>query len=137
MGKLKQYTEDDFVLPETPPFEWLLRGRGSVESLNRLDNNTAPSVLSSNNNNNPQDSKFNPISNLNNNSTGFKSFEKNTGNSVSPIKSLLIPASVTATYRHHSEPALQPPPDDDNLLKELHFPALIPTRGREIDAILT
>ncbi|XP_036673011.3 autophagy-related protein 13 homolog [Drosophila suzukii] len=127
MGKLKQYTEDDFVLPETPPFEWLLRGRGSVESLNRLDNNTVPSVLSSNNNNNPQDSKFNPISNLNNNSTGFKSFEKNSGNSVSPIKSLLIPASVTATYRHHSEPALQPPPDDDNLLKELHFPFASPT----------
>ncbi|XP_037729774.1 autophagy-related protein 13 homolog [Drosophila subpulchrella] len=127
MGKLKQYTEDDFVLPETPPFEWLLRGRGSVESLNRLDNNTAPSVLSSNNNNNPQDSKFNPISNLNNNSTGFKSFEKNSGNSVSPIKSLLIPASVTATYRHHSEPALQPPHDDDNLLKELHFPFASPT----------
>uniref|UniRef100_A0A6P4FA61 Autophagy-related protein 13 n=1 Tax=Drosophila rhopaloa TaxID=1041015 RepID=A0A6P4FA61_DRORH len=127
MGKLKQYTEDDFVLPETPPFEWLLRGRGSVESLNRLDNNTTASVLSSNNNNNPQESKFNQSSNLNNNSTGFKSFEKNSGNSVSPIKSLLIPASVTTTYRHHSEPALQPPPDDDNLLKELHFPFASPT----------
>ncbi|XP_017008221.2 autophagy-related protein 13 homolog [Drosophila takahashii] len=126
MGKLKQYTEDDFVLPETPPFEWLLRGRGSVESLNRLDNNTAaPSVLSSNNNNNPQDSKLHAISNLNNNSAGFKSFEKN---SVSPIKSLLIPASATPTYRHHSEPQLQqPPPDDDNLLKELHFPFASPT----------
>ncbi|KAH8354458.1 hypothetical protein KR084_011517 [Drosophila pseudotakahashii] len=127
MGKLKQYTEDDFVLPETPPFEWLLRGRGSVESLNRLDNNTAPSVLSSNNNNNPLDSKLHPISNLNNNSTGFKSFEKNSGNSVSPIKSLLIPASATPTYRHHSEPQLQQPPDDDNLLKELHFPFASPT----------
>ncbi|KAI8044415.1 autophagy-related protein 13 homolog [Drosophila gunungcola] len=127
MGKLKQYTEDDFVLPETPPFEWLLRGRGSVESLNRLDNNTTASELSSNNNNYPQDSKFNQSSNLNNNSTGFKSFEKNSGNSVSPIKSLLIPASATTTYRHHSEPALQPPPDDDNLLKELHFPFASPT----------
>ncbi|XP_039492705.1 autophagy-related protein 13 homolog [Drosophila santomea] len=127
MGKLKQYTEDDFVLPETPPFEWLLRGRGSVESLNRLDNNSVASVNSSNNNNNAQDSKFNLISNLNNNSAGFKSFEKNSENSVSPIKSLLIPASATATYRHHSEPALQPPPDDDNLLKELHFPFASPT----------
>ncbi|EDV49926.1 autophagy-related protein 13 homolog [Drosophila erecta] len=127
MGKLKQYTEDDFVLPETPPFEWLLRGRDSVESLNRLDNNSVASVNSSNNNNNMQDSKFNLISNLNNNSAGFKSFEKNSENSVSPIKSLLIPASATATYRHQSEPALQPPPDDDNLLKELHFPFASPT----------
>ncbi|XP_017036866.1 autophagy-related protein 13 homolog [Drosophila kikkawai] len=127
MGKLKQYTEDDFVLPETPPFEWLLRGRGSVESLNRLDNNVAASVLSANNNNNHQVSNFNQSSNLNNNSTGFKSFEKNAGNSVSPIKSLLIPASASSAYRHHSEPALQPPPDDDNLLKELHFPFASPT----------
>lgn len=127
MGKLKQYTENDFVLPETPPFEWLLRGRGSVESLNRLDNNSVASVNISNNNNSTQDSKFNQISNLNNNSAGFKSFEKNSENSVSPIKSLLIPASATATYRHHSEPSLQPPPDDDNLLKELHFPFASPT----------
>lgn len=127
MGKLKQYTEDDFILPETPPFEWLLRGRGSVESLNRLDNNVAASVLSANNNNNHQANNFNQSSNLNNNSTGFKSFEKNAGNSVSPIKSLLIPASASSAYRHHSEPALQPPPDDDNLLKELHFPFASPT----------
>ncbi|KAH8284186.1 hypothetical protein KR054_012074 [Drosophila jambulina] len=128
MGKLKQYTEDDFVLPETPPFEWLLRGRGSVESLNRLDNNVAAaSVLSANNNNNHQVNNFNQSSNLNNNSTGFKSFEKNAENSVSSIKSLLIPASVSSAYRHHSEPALQPPPDDDNLLKELHFPFASPT----------
>ncbi|KAH8250861.1 hypothetical protein KR038_000218 [Drosophila bunnanda] len=127
MGKLKQYTEDDFVLPETPPFEWLLRGRGSVESLNRLDNNVVASVLSANNNNNHQVNNFNQSSNINNNSTGFKSFEKNVGNYASPIKSLLIPASASSAYRHHSEPALQPPPDDDNLLKELHFPFASPT----------
>lgn len=24
-SKIKQYTEDDFILPETPPFSWLLR----------------------------------------------------------------------------------------------------------------
>lgn len=133
MGKLKQYTEDDFVLPETPPFEWLLKGRGSVESLNRLDNNVTASALSlnNNNNNNHHANNFNhssgQSSNLNNNSNGFKSFEKNSGSSISPIKSLLIPATVTAAYRHHSEPTLQPPPDDDNLLKELHFPFASPT----------
>jgi len=24
-SRIKQYTEDDFILPETPPFSWLLR----------------------------------------------------------------------------------------------------------------
>lgn len=24
-SRIKQYTEDDFLLPETPPFSWLLR----------------------------------------------------------------------------------------------------------------
>lgn len=24
-SKIKQYTEEDFILPETPPFNWLLR----------------------------------------------------------------------------------------------------------------
>lgn len=24
-SRIKQYTEDDFILPETPPFHWLLR----------------------------------------------------------------------------------------------------------------
>ncbi|EDW24520.1 GL24192 [Drosophila persimilis] len=138
MGKLRQYTEDDFVLPETPPFEWLLRGRQrhestgsgcSMESLNRLDNVASVVSNNMNNNNNHTANNFNHSHNLNNNSTGFKSFEKqqatNGGaNSFSPIKSLLIPATA---YRHHSEPALEPPPDDDNLLKELHFPFASPT----------
>ncbi|SPP87803.1 autophagy-related protein 13 homolog [Drosophila guanche] len=141
MGKLRQYTEDDFVLPETPPFEWLLRGRQrhestgsgcSMESLNRLDNvaSVVSNNLHNNNNNNHTANNFNHSHNLNNNSTGFKSFEKQqatngeAATSFSPIKSLLIPATA---YRHHSEPTLEPPPDDDNLLKELHFPFASPT----------
>ncbi|XP_068153320.1 autophagy-related protein 13 homolog [Drosophila tropicalis] len=126
-GKLRQYTEDDFVLPETPPFEWLLKGRGSsIESLNRLDN------LNNLNNNNS-----NTYNHNNNNSAGFKSYEKpNERSCMSPIKSLLIPAPTTSNgsasstlqNHHHSDPSLTSPiDDDDNLLKELHFPFASPT----------
>lgn len=147
LGKLRQFTEHDFVLPETPPFEWLLRrtrlesnGSGSIESLNRkcdspINNNNNGSIL----NNNCSNSNINNNNNHsnNNNSTAFKSFEKPivAQGATSPIKSLLIPANCS-TLRHNSAPTLQqqqqqsqqqPPPDDDSLLKELHFPFASPT----------
>lgn len=142
LGKLRQFTEHDFVLPETPPFEWMLRrtrhesnGSGSIESLNRK----CESPVNNNNNNNINGSNnnINHNHNNNNNSTAFKSFEKPTvvvPCATSPIKSLLIPAS-SSTLRHNSAPTLQeqqapaqqPPPDDDSLLKELHFPFASPT----------
>lgn len=25
VSKIKQYTEDDYILPETPPFSWLMK----------------------------------------------------------------------------------------------------------------
>ncbi|XP_030371191.1 autophagy-related protein 13 homolog [Scaptodrosophila lebanonensis] len=130
MGKLRQYTEDDFVLPETPPFEWLLRrqrhesaGSGSIESLNRKCESpvNGQRVDQANNNNNIINNLNHSggggggNSNLNNNSMAFKSFEKQasaadckiqiTANSTSPIKSLLIPAP--ASFRHNSAPTLQ------------------------------
>ncbi|EDV91375.1 GH14376 [Drosophila grimshawi] len=139
LGKLRQFTEHDFVLPETPPFEWLLRrqrnesnGSGSIESLNRK----CESPVNNNNNNSTNFNGSNNNININinnncnnNNSTAFKSFEK-PGVATSPIKSLLIPASS-----HNSAPMLQAqlqqpqpaPPDDDSLLKELHFPFASPT----------
>ncbi|ALC46554.1 Atg13 [Drosophila busckii] len=134
VGKLRQFTETDFLLPETPPFEWLLRrtrheSNSSIESLNRK----CDSPVNNNNNNvNFNGSNNNINNNLNNNSTAFKSFEKPTAvqDAVSPIKSLLIPAS-SASYRHNSAPTFQQqqqaPPDDDSLLKELHFPFASPT----------
>lgn len=150
LGKLRQFTETDFVLPETPPFEWMLRtrhesnGSGSIESLNRKCESP---VLNNNNNNNYSinGSSCNNINqnHNNNNSTAFKSFEKSTTaaaaapSAASPIKSLLIPAS-SATLRYKSasmlqeqasasSSQLQQPPDDDSLLKELHFPFASPT----------
>lgn len=143
LGKLRQFTETDFVLPETPPFEWMLRTRhesngcGSIESLNRKCESP---VLNNNNNTyniNGSGNNDNHNHNNNNNVTAFKSFEKSTAPcAASPIKSLLIPAS-SATLRNNSAPMLQEPAssasqlqqplDDDSLLKELHFPFASPT----------
>ncbi|XP_060647219.1 autophagy-related protein 13 homolog [Drosophila nasuta] len=143
LGKLRQFTEHDFVLPETPPFEWLLRcnRQDSIESLHRkcespVSNNNIN--INNNNGSNGNLNHNNNILNINNNSAAFKSFEK-VQVATSPIKSLLIPAS-----RHNSAPTLQPQQqqqqsqpaqqqqpttssDDDSLLKELHFPFASPT----------
>ncbi|KAM7360526.1 autophagy-related 13 [Cochliomyia hominivorax] len=100
IGKLRQYTEDDFVLPETPPFEWLLRKPrhesagsagtgcgGSIESLNRKCDSPQTSPLGNghqntiniNNalNNNSSNGNSNNANNTttNNNSAAFKSLE--------------------------------------------------------------
>ncbi|XP_065371828.1 autophagy-related protein 13 homolog [Calliphora vicina] len=96
IGKLRQYTEDDFVLPETPPFEWLLRkprhesagsaGTGSIESLNRKCDSPQTSPLGNShqnnininnalNNNSTNNSSNNANTTTNNNSAAFKSLE--------------------------------------------------------------
>lgn len=101
IGKLRQYTEDDFVLPETPPFEWLLRKPrhesagsagtgcgGSIESLNRKCDSPQTSPLGNGhqnnininnaiNNNSGQSQSNNNANNTttNNNSAAFKSLE--------------------------------------------------------------
>lgn len=146
LGKLRQFTEHDFVLPETPPFEWLLRrtrlesnGSGSIESLNRkcdspVNHNNNNIISNHNGSNNNINNNNNNHSN-NNNSSAFKSFEKpiatlGGGGATSPIKSLLIPANNSApTFEQlqQQQSQHQPPPDDDSLLKELHFPFASPT----------
>lgn len=122
VGKLRQYTEDDFVLPETPPFEWLLRKprhessgsngtgyTGSIESLNRKCDSPQTSPLGNghqhNINNNPLNNNNNNTTAMNNNVTAFKNLENdenmqkspnNSTHSQSPVKSLFIPAPATA-----------------------------------------
>lgn len=97
IGKIRQYTEDDFVLPETPPFEWLLRkprhestgssgtcGDGSIESLNRKPDSPHTSPLGNGHQNNininnainNNSSNGNNSNSKNNNLAAFKSFEK-------------------------------------------------------------
>lgn len=126
VGKLRQYTEDDFVLPETPPFEWLLRKPrqestgsagtgygGSIESLNRKCDSPQTSPLGNGHQHNINNNNVNTSNNntaTNNNVTAFKSLENdentqqqmlqkspnNSTHSQSPIKSLFIPAAPTS-----------------------------------------
>ncbi|XP_037822908.1 autophagy-related protein 13 homolog [Lucilia sericata] len=93
IGKLRQYTEDDFVLPETPPFEWLLRkprhesagsaGTGSIESLNRKCDSPQTSPLGNGHQNN-----ININNALNNNSTNSNNANTTTNNNSAAFKSL-------------------------------------------------
>ncbi|XP_075147810.1 autophagy-related 13 [Haematobia irritans] len=100
VGKLRQYTEEDFVLPETPPFEWLLRKPrlestgsngtgygGSIESLNRKCDSPQTSPLGNghqhNINNNVANNNTNNNNNAiatNNNVMAFKSLENDENN---------------------------------------------------------
>lgn len=131
--KLKQYTEDDFILPETPPFDWLLKrtrhessggsslGSASLESLNRksasptsplsngyqhnINNNSQGSVGNQNNNNN------NTGPAINNNVVAFKNLENDENSSRSitasqspPTKSLLLPVATTPAISNTNIP---------------------------------
>ena len=62
-SRIRQYTEDDFILPETPPFNWLLRKprEEAIEenkheedklSSSQNDENSSPNNNNNNNNNN-------------------------------------------------------------------------------------
>lgn len=154
-SRVKQYTEDDFILPETPPFHWLLPKpkddtsslkSGTDEDRQSINSPTAPP--SSADENSSTNANNNNI--LNNNSKGSfesagpmnfrlsqspKSGESNMAaaaaaanvanaapaaagsNSGSP------PASLTGEFRRSSRWSIrQTGPEDERLLKELHFP---------------
>lgn len=130
VSKIKQYTEEDFILPETPPFDWLIKknrtdstGSGSIHEDHRTQSPTA-----------------------NNNNVDFKNFEDQQQQPQSPIKSLLVPVPLvdeaeeaTKNKKHSTTNTTATaatttttrtaalPPDDDNLLKELNFPFASPT----------
>uniref|UniRef100_W8BCX5 Autophagy-related protein 13 n=1 Tax=Ceratitis capitata TaxID=7213 RepID=W8BCX5_CERCA len=151
-GKLRQWTEKDYVLPETPPFEWLLhRSRhesggsvGSIESLSRKSDSSATAPNSckiqeqgiQNNNGGTGSNNVNANKKvINNNVLAFKSFENEqngiqakspTDSSVfsqSPIKSLLIPAPTLPMTRTN---ASKHRPEDEKLLKAIKFPFAFP-----------
>ncbi|XP_036324280.1 autophagy-related protein 13 homolog [Rhagoletis pomonella] len=155
VGKLRQWTEKDYVLPETPPFEWLLRrprhesggSAGSVESLNRKSDGSAiaPNTYNGqeqcvqNNNDGTGCSADNSTKAINNNNVmAFKSLENGPNGmqpksptdsatlSQSPIKSLLIPAPTTSRHSTTQTHQQSRRPDDDSLLKELNFPFALP-----------
>ncbi|XP_061398723.1 autophagy-related protein 13 homolog [Musca vetustissima] len=120
VGKLRQYTEDDFVLPETPPFEWLLRKPrhestgstgtgygGSIESLNRKCDSPQTSPLGNGhqhniNNNAATINNNNNSSATNNNVTAFKSLE-NDENLQQPTAAAIPPSQKSPNNSTHSQ----------------------------------
>lgn len=122
VSKIKQYTEEDFILPETPPFDWLIKK-------NRTDSTGSGSIHEEHRTQSPLGQ-----TNTNNNNVDFKNFEEQ---QQSPIKSLLVPVPLVENVNDDSSTkdkiTLRTtrtailPPDDDNLLKELNFPFASPT----------
>uniref|UniRef100_A0A0A1X1I5 Autophagy-related protein 13 n=1 Tax=Zeugodacus cucurbitae TaxID=28588 RepID=A0A0A1X1I5_ZEUCU len=150
VGKLRQWTEKDYILPETPPFEWLLRrprqesgdSVGSVESLNKKStgSNSAPNscngqeqIVQNNNDGIGNNTSSNTQANNNNNVMTFKSLENgqngtqakpssgDTTLSQSPKNNITIPAPTCSRSN-----SMHHRPEDDNLLKELHIPFALP-----------
>ncbi|XP_055851085.1 autophagy-related protein 13 homolog [Episyrphus balteatus] len=108
VSKIKQYTEDDFILPATPPFDWLIKKNRTDSTGSSIHEDRTQSPLGGGNNNNNVD---------------FKNYEQQP---QSPIKSLLVPVPLDdSKSKKPSRTAI--PPDDDNLLKELNFPFASPT----------
>lgn len=166
-SRVKQYTEADFILPETPPFHWLLPKpkddtsslkSGTDEDRQSINSPTeAPSSADENSSTNANANNNNILNNNNNNSKGSfesavgpmnfrlsqspKSGEPNpvaggaaaaaaaaaAGPAASAVpasaESNSPPASLNSEFRRSSRWSIrQTGPEDERLLKELHFP---------------
>ncbi|XP_055538602.1 autophagy-related protein 13 homolog isoform X2 [Wyeomyia smithii] len=157
-SRVKQYTEEDFILPETPPFHWLLPKpkddtislkSGTDEDRQSINSPIADENSSTNANNNNTVTNLNNVNN-NSNKGSFesagamnfrlsqspKSGESNisaaatiattataTTNPATGTNSGSPPASLTGEFRRSSRWSIrQTGPEDERLLKELHFP---------------
>ncbi|XP_037034985.1 autophagy-related protein 13 homolog isoform X2 [Bradysia coprophila] len=111
-SKIKQYTEEDFILPETPPFSWLLRKtkeeelgtspKSDDESQIKLGVSPSKTDISMNNNTVPL---------------------RGSGEAIA--KSNSPPSSVLDSKRSFRG-GKKLPPEDERLMKELHFPFATP-----------
>ncbi|XP_058465950.1 autophagy-related protein 13 homolog isoform X2 [Malaya genurostris] len=158
-SRVKQYTEEDFILPETPPFHWLLPKpkddtsslkSGTDEDRQSINSPTADENCSTQANNNNNSNATNNLNNVNNNSNkgsfesaGAMNFrlsqspksggESNLGSAAvataggtaagGGVNSSSPPASLTGEFRKSSRWSVRHTgPEDERLLKELHFP---------------
>ena len=131
-SKLKQFTEEDFILPETPPFSWLIRKTKELPQTQDATSTAAEVVKNVTNLNSPDEKattaasklKATATTNNNNNNSSFKSYEsgdsqssqKNINSGTSPIRSLLV---VMASEDLSKTVKKSKPPQDEHLLKEL------------------
>lgn len=126
-AKLRQYTEEDFILPETPPFSWLIRKTKESSSQETSTEDDKTSHINSPDENNTSNTT---ITTTNNNNSNFKNFESTDVKMISqtsqkdisgtsPSKSSLSGSREEAKKSKWSK-AL--PPEDEKILKELYFP---------------
>lgn len=116
-SRTKQYTEEDYILPETPPFSWLLRKtKEETESSEEKSTQGGGCGGASKTPSNPEDSS---TCNNNNNATrnlevGVEESKEKDINGSSPSSQELTrkPSSRWSTSR-------VVPPEDEKLLKEL------------------
>ncbi|XP_058835891.1 autophagy-related protein 13 homolog [Topomyia yanbarensis] len=157
-SRVKQYTEEDYILPDTPPFHWLAHKpkddtsslkSGTDEDRLSINSPTADENSSTNanqNNNNNNSNAINNLNNMNNNSNkgsfesagamnfrlsqSPKSGESNMSAAAAAAAATVTgaggnspPASLTGEFRKSSRWSVrQTGPEDERLLKELHFP---------------
>uniref|UniRef100_A0A1B0CL18 Uncharacterized protein n=1 Tax=Lutzomyia longipalpis TaxID=7200 RepID=A0A1B0CL18_LUTLO len=117
-SRTKQYTEDDYILPETPPFSWLLR-KTKEDPADGEEKPAAGAVRAAAAP--PQSTEDASVCNNNNNATrnlevAEESKEKDINGSS--------PSSQDLTRRPSSRwsSSRVVPAEDEKLLKELHFP---------------
>lgn len=112
-SRIKQYTEDDFILPETPPFNWLLRKtKEEIPEINKTDDEK---LTSSENEENltPTNLTINNLLNANNNLTCKGSDSKL---SQSPKTDVSGPSSLKSVSRWSLKGDSN---EEDKFLKEL------------------
>ncbi|XP_055689589.1 autophagy-related protein 13 homolog [Lutzomyia longipalpis] len=117
-SRTKQYTEDDYILPETPPFSWLLR-KTKEDPADGEEKPAAGAMRAAAAP--PQSTEDASVCNNNNNATrnlevAEESKEKDINGSS--------PSSQDLTRRPSSRwsSSRVVPAEDEKLLKELHFP---------------
>lgn len=126
ISRARQYTEEDFSLPETPPFSWLLRNiREEAANAASSTENLASSPTDENsagylNKNSPQLG----AGTTNNNNASVKSLEKVASTSPKSAEPGTSPSSFTNEFRRSSSrwSTRTIPSDEEKVKKELHFP---------------
>ncbi|CAO1333326.1 unnamed protein product [Diamesa hyperborea] len=119
-SRIKQYTEDDFILPETPPFNWLLRKtKEEIPEINKTDDEK---LTSSENDENLTPTNLTTNNDINTNNTNNLTCRgSNSKLSQSPKTDVsgTSPSSLKSVSRWSLKGDSN---EEDLLLKELKFP---------------
>jgi len=103
-SRVKQYTEEDFILPETPPFNWLLRKTKEEIAENKTDDEKLS---------NSNDENASP----NNNNSKLAAEAAKLSQSPKDVC-----GTSPSSFKSQSRWSMRENKEDDKLLKELQFP---------------